>query len=191
MIERTLVAGIGYCHQSDLSVGPFLADRFTRETWIAGVDVDDLSYGPVAVAQTLEDASPVYTRIVLVAAVDRGLAPGTVRSYRWDGLLPAPDEIQARVGQAITGIVDLDNLLVVARQFGALPPTVFVVEVQPDNQEFGVTFSETIGSRLNEIARIARSLAEDPAASAQCPVAPLGGPIAVAPSRPAQLASLN
>ena len=191
MSERTLVAGVGYCHMSDLSVGPFLADRFTREAWPAGVDVDDLSYGPVAVAQTLEDARPPYTRIVFVAAVDRGLPPGSLRSYEWDGVLPGPDEVQARVGQAITGIVDLDNLLVVVRQFGALPPAVFVVEVQPENQEFGVAFSETIESQLNDIACLARALAEDPDVSARCPVAGLGGPAAVALSPPARMASLN
>ena len=191
MSERTLVAGVGYCHMSDLSVGPFLADRFTREAWPAGVDVDDLSYGPVAVAQTLEDARPAYDRIGFVAAVDRGLPPGRLRSYRWDGVLPGPDEVQARVGQAITGIVDLDNLLVVVRQFGALPPAVFVVEVQPENQEFGVTFSGTIESLLHDIARIARDLAEDRDASARCPIAGLGGPAAVAPSRPDHVVSLN
>ena len=191
MSERTLVAGIGYCHQGDLSVGPVLADRFSRETWPAGVDVDDLSYGPVAVAQTLEDARPAYARIVFVAAVDRGLPPGSVRWYRWDGVLPGADEVQARVGQAITGIVDLDNLLVVVRQFGALPAAVFVVEVQPENQEFGVTFSGTIESQLDHIAGTVRALAEDPVASARCPVAPLGGPTAIPPARPAQMASLN
>ena len=191
MSERTLVAGVGYCHASDLSVGPFLAERLRREAWPNGVDVDDLSYGPVAVAQTLEDATPAYGRIVFVAAVDRGLPPGSVRSYRWDGVLPGPDEVQARVGQAITGIVDLDNLLVVVRQFGALPPTVFVVEVQPEHQEFGTTFSDTIQSQLDEIARIAHALTEDADASARCPVAPLGGPTAVPPTRTAQMASLN
>ena len=191
MSERTLVAGIGYCHQSDLSVGPFLADRFTREAWPSGVDVDDVSYGPVAVAQTLEDATPAYTRIVLVAAVDRGLPPGSLRSYRWDGVLPGADEVQARVGQAITGIVDLDNLLVVVRQFGALPPSVFVVEVQPEDQEFGVRFSGTIEAQLNDIARTARALAEDAEVCARCPVAPLGGPPAVVAPGPARMALPN
>ena len=191
MSERTLVAGVGYWHMSDLSVGPFLADRFSREAWPAGVDVDDLSYGPVAVAQTLEDARPAYDRIVFVAAVDRALPPGNLRWYRWDGVLPSPAEVQARVGQAITGIVDLDNLLVVVRQFGALPPAVFVVEVQPENQEFGVRFSDTIESQLNDIACIARALAEDPDVSGRCPVAGLGGPAAVPPSRPPHVASLN
>lgn len=191
MSERTLVAGIGYCHQGDLSVGPVLAGRLAQEAWPDAVDVDDLSYGPVAVAQTLEDAAPAYTRIVFVAAVDRGLPPGTLRSYRWDGVLPGPEEIQARVGQAITGIVDLDNLLVVTRQFGALPPAVFVVEVQPESQEFGVTFSAAIESQLSEIGRIARALAEDADLAVGCPVAPLGGPAAVTPSGTAQMASLN
>ena len=191
MSERTLVAGVGYCHMTDLSVGPVLADRFTRETWPAGVDVEDLSYGPVAVAQTLEDAKPPYDRIVFVAAVDRGLPPGSLRWYRWDGVMPDPDEVQARVGQAITGIVDLDNLMVVVRQFGALPPAVFVVEVQPENQEFGVVFSDTIESRLDDMARIAHALAEDPAVSARWPVAGLGGPDSIPPSRPAPMASLH
>ena len=191
MSERTLVAGVGYCHMSDLSVGPFLADRFTREAWPARVSVEDLSYGPVAVAQTLEDAKPAYERIVFVAAVDRALPPGNLRWYRWDGVLPSPAEVQARVGQAITGIVDLDNLLVVVRQVGALPPAVFVVEVQPENQEFGVRFSDTIESQLNDIACIARALAEDPDVSGRCPVAGLGGPAAVPPSRPPHVASLN
>lgn len=169
------MAGVGYSHSSDLSVGPVMVERLKREDWPAGVDVGDLSYGPVAVAQTLEDARPLYERLVLVAAVDRALPAGTVRTYRWDGVLPGPDEIQARVGQAITGIVDLDNLLVVVRQFGALPPAVFVVEVQPENVDFGLAFSATIEARLDTIAGFARALAVDPAAAARCPVAGLGG----------------
>lgn len=175
MSNRTLVAGVGYSHLSDLSVGPVLADRFTREQWPADIDVDDLSYGPVAVVQTLEDARPAYDRVVFVAAVDRGLPPGSVRCYQWDGVLPGPDDVQARVGEAVTGVVSLDNLLIVARQFGALPPAVFVVEVQPENLEFGVTFTETIEAQLDGIARMTRALAEDPAAAARCPIAGLGG----------------
>ena len=175
MTNRTLVAGVGYSHLSDLSVGPVFADRFTREDWPAHVDVDDLSYGPVAVVQTLEDAVPAYDRIVLVAAVDRALPPGNVRCYRWDGVLPGADDVQARVGEAVTGVVSLDNLLVVARQFGALPAAVFVVEVQPENLEFGETFSATIAARLTEIARLTHRLAEDTGFAARCPVAGLGG----------------
>lgn len=191
MSERTLVAGVGYTHMSDLSVGPYLAERFAREAWADGVDVDDLSYGPVAVAQTLEDAVPAYDRLVLVAAVDRDLPPGSLRAYRWDGVLPGADEVQARVGQAITGIVDLDNLLVVVRQFGALPPAVFVVEVQPEQREFGVGFSSRIESQLNEIAGLARALAEDPEAARRCPVAGLGGPTAVQPSSSTHAAAVH
>src|SRR5882672_2818219 len=101
MTNRTLVAGVGYSHLSDLSVGPVLADRFARESWPPHIDVDDLSYGPVAVVQTLEDAKPPYQRIVFVAAADRGLPPGSIRSYRWDGALPAPADIQARVAEAV------------------------------------------------------------------------------------------
>lgn len=175
MTSRTLVAGVGYSHLSDLSVGPVLVDRFTREEWPAYVDIDDLSYGPVAVVQTLEDATPPYDRAVFIAAVDRVRPPGTVCCYRWDRILPGADDVQARVAEAVTGVVSLDNLLVVARQFGALPAAVFVIEVQPANLDFGVTFSDAIEARLTEIARLVRALVEEPDVAARCPVASLGG----------------
>jgi hypothetical protein len=52
-----------------------------------------------------------YDRIVLVSAVERGDAPGTVRCYQWGSSLKNEDKIQRRPGQAIDGAVNLDNLL--------------------------------------------------------------------------------
>jgi hydrogenase maturation protease len=156
---RTLVAGVGYSNLSDLSAGPLVAAQLRREAWPAHVEVDDLSYGPVAVVHRLAEAEPPYRRLVLIGAADRRRGEPGITSYRWGGVLPPPEEIQARVAEAVTGVIDLDNLLVVAGHFGALPPEVFVVEVQPAETGFGTEPSPAVAALLPEVRRLARALA--------------------------------
>jgi hydrogenase maturation protease len=154
---RTLIAGVGYSNLSDLSVGPIVAAQLGAEPWPAQVEVDDLSYGPVAVVHRLAEAAPPYDRLVLVGAADRGPRRMEVRYYRWDGVLPDAEEVQARVAEAVTGVIDLDNLLVVAGHFGALPGEVFVVEVQPVATEFGMEPSPAVAAALPEVRGLARA----------------------------------
>jgi hydrogenase maturation protease len=170
---RTLIAGVGYSNLSDLSAGPIVAAQLRKGPWPAHVEVDDLSYGPIAVVHRLAEAVPPYTRLVVIGAVDRGLGSAGVRSYRWDGVLPDAEEIQARVTEAVTGVIDLDNLLVVAGHFGALPAEVFVVEVQPLATEFGLEPSPAVAALLPEIRRLARAAAQARPAGPGWPVAGL------------------
>ena len=156
---RTLIAGVGYSNLSDLSAGPIAAARLRHEAWPARVEVDDLSYGPVAVVHRFAEASPPYRRLVLVGAADRGRKAARLHSYRWEGVLPPAEEIQARVAEAVTGVIDLDNLLVVAQQFGALPEEVFVVEVQPVVTDFGLEPGPEVAALLPEACRLARRIA--------------------------------
>jgi hydrogenase maturation protease len=156
---RTLIAGVGYSNLSDLSVGPIVAAQLRKEEWPAHVEIDDLSYGPVAVVHRLAEAAPPYTRLVLVGAVDRGRRGAEVQYYCWDGVLPDAEEIQARVAEAVTGVIDLDNLLVVTGHFAALPAEVFVVEVQPAAAEFGLEPSPAVAAALPEVRRLARAAA--------------------------------
>jgi Ni,Fe-hydrogenase maturation factor len=72
---RTLIAGVGYSNLSDLSVGPLAAAKLRRETWPEHVEVDDLSYGPIAVVHRFAEVSPPYGRLVLVGAAARGGRP--------------------------------------------------------------------------------------------------------------------
>jgi len=72
---RVLVGGVGYRLLRDLSLGPLLMDRLQLEKWPEGVEIEDLSYGPVGVMHNL-DARPPYDRIVLVGGVQRGRVPG-------------------------------------------------------------------------------------------------------------------
>jgi hydrogenase maturation protease len=178
---RVIVAGVGYRNLRDHSIGVEVADRLEKFSWPGDVVVEDLSYNPIAVVQRLEDEPPEqrFRRAVVVGAVERGRAPGTVTAYRWDGVLPVDDEIQRAVTEAVTGVIALDNTLVVTRHFGALPDEVVVVEVEPAVQEFGDTFSEIVGRQLDGVCELVRLLATRADAVEQLPRAPLGGPAAI------------
>lgn len=146
---RVLVGGVGYRNLRDGSLGPWIADRLAPRAG-DGVEVEDLSYHPVGLSQNLEERE-AYDRLVLVAAVGRGRPPGTIDSYRWDGVLPSRDEIQARVAEAVTGVISLDNLLVVCGALGGLPADVRVIEVEPGDESWGEGFSPVVEDRLGEI----------------------------------------
>src|SRR5262249_30166646 len=114
-------------------------------------------------------------RAVLVSAVERGRTPGVVTVYRWDGCLPGDEEIQRAVVDAVTGVISLDNTIVVAGHFGAWPAEVLVVEGEPRDHEFGDTFSAPVAAMLDEICDLVTKLATDANAVASLPRAPLGG----------------
>ena len=156
---RVLIGGIGYLYLRDGSLGPAVVALLSREIWPPGVLVEDLSYGPVAVMQRLEDMKPPFDRLVLVAAVSRGRAAGSISVYRWTGPLPDETEIQARVGEAVTGVISLDNLLVVAGFFDTLPREVLVVEVEPQDEGWGEGFSPVIEGARSEVLAVVRQLA--------------------------------
>ncbi len=134
--RRTLIAGVGYHNLRDNSFGPVLIERLKREEWPAGVELDDLSYGPVGVMHSLGER-PRYDRVVLIGAVARGREPGGVYAYSWPGKLPDAGEIQSRMAEAVTGVISLENLLVIATYFGKLPEDVIVIEVEPADESWG------------------------------------------------------
>ncbi|MBA3759753.1 MAG: hypothetical protein H0X07_04415 [Gemmatimonadales bacterium] len=176
---RVIVGGVGYRNLRDHSVGVAVTDHLEWRDWPAHVVVEDLSYGPIAVVQRFEDEAPDrrFDRAVFVAAVARGdgRPPGAVSAYRWDGVLPSPEKIQGSVCEAVTGVIALDNTLIVGRHFGALPEDVVVVEVEPFEHEAGETFSAAVQRRFEPLCELVTQLALDPAAVRRLPVAPLGG----------------
>ena len=153
---RVLVGGVGYRFLRDGALGPYMADTL-RERASNGIEVEDLGYHPVGFVQNLEER-PDYDRIVLVSAVKRGRPPTTVEVYRWDGKLPSRDEIQARVSEAVTGVISLDNLLIVSGAFGALPEDVRVVEIEPVDDSWGDGFTPEIEAKIPEIMETVWSL---------------------------------
>ena len=153
---KVLVGGVGYRYLRDESVGPWaveqLAPRATEE-----VEIEDLGYHPVGFVHNLQDREP-YDRIVLVGAVRRGRPAGTVDVYRWDRVLPDRDAIQERVAEAVTGVISLDNLLIVTHALGELPEDVRVVEIEPGEEGWGEGFSQVIEERLDDVLEAAWTL---------------------------------
>ena len=158
---RVLIAGVGYPFLRDLSVGPVLVPQLRQLDWPAGVEIDDWSIGPIAVVQRLEERPGRYDRIVFVASVERGREPGRVSCYRWSGHLPDAAEIQQRVGEAVMGVISLDNLLIIGQHFGVFPPDVVVVEVEPEDTGWGSGFTPRIEAALDEAVAAVRRAALD------------------------------
>jgi hydrogenase maturation protease len=153
---RVLVGGVGYRYLRDGALGPYVSDRLSARAG-NGVEVEDLGYHPVGFTQNLQDR-PAYDRVILVAAIERGREPGTVKAYRWDHALPPVKEVQERVSEAVTGTISLDNLLIVTEAFGAFPDDVRVVEVEPADETWGEGFSPEIEEKLGEIEEAVWSL---------------------------------
>jgi hydrogenase maturation protease len=164
---RVLVGGVGYRWQRDASFGLVASDALARAPWPDHVQVVDLGYGALYVVQDLADADPPYARLVLLAGVARGRRPGELYRRRWQGPLPGPEEIQARVREAGAGVVDLDHLLVIAGYFGALPADVVTLELEPVEVGGGEGLSPAATARLPEALEQARraALAPLPAAT--------------------------
>ena len=176
---RVLVGGVGYRNLRDQSVGVIVAERLAARAWPDGIAVEDVSYNPIALVQRLED-EPVgqrFERVVVVAGVSRpGRAPGTIEVYRWDGMLPSPEAVQGAVAEAVTGVISVDNTLVVTRQFGGLPPEAIVVEVEPaSNEEFGEELSPALAALLDSLCERVAALALDTELPHHLPATPLGG----------------
>ena len=176
---RTVIGGVGYRNLRDHSLGIVMSDELEALANPPGLLVEDLCYGPVAVAQWFLDEAreaPI-TRAVFITAIARedGRAPGTISAYRWDHLLPSDDEIQRCVVDAVTGVILLDNTLIVVEWMGALPDETFVIEVEPLEHAFGDEMSPSVAAAYAEVRRIALHVATDESAGRGLPVRSLGG----------------
>ena len=175
---RALIGGVGYPDLSDHSISWAVVSALEDRDLPPGIVVEDVSYNPVAVAQRLDDEPPDdrFGVIVLVAAIGRGRAPGDVTIYRWDRELPSDDEIQRAVTDAVTGIIHLDNTLVVVRHLGALPDRVVVVEVEPLVEAFAAPMSPAVAAALEPVCGAVLRFGADVSACDALPLHGLGGP---------------
>lgn len=176
---RTVIGGVGYRNLRDHSLGIVLSDELEPDACPPGLLVEDLCYGPVAVGQWLLDEArhaPI-TRAVFVTAVARedGRPPGTISAYRWDRVLPSDEEIQRAVTDAVTGVILLDNTLIVTEWMQALPPEAIIVEVEPLEHAFGDEMSPAVAAAYPAVRDLVMRLATDEALGRALPVAPLGG----------------
>lgn len=187
---RAVIGGVGYRNLRDHSLGIVMSDELEPLARPPALLVEDLCYGPVAVAQWFLDEAreaPI-TRAVFITAISRddGRPPGTISAYRWNHALPSQDEIQRCVVDAVTGVILLDNTLIVVEWMGALPEETIVIEVEPLEHAFGHELSPAVAAAYAEVRRLALVYATDAAAGHALPARALGGGWAAVAGRPVE-----
>ena len=95
--------------------------------------------------------------MIFLSAVVRGRTAGKVYRQKFDDSPRTEEEIQARIEEAVTGVIDLDNLLVVAQHFRVLAPEVITIEVEPLNRESGEVFSAAVSAIMPDILELVRT----------------------------------
>jgi len=152
---RVLVGGVSELFQRDLDLGRLAVERLQGEDLGPGVLVEELHYGAVAVAQRLEDLQPGL--LVLVSAVVRDRAPGTVERRRLDPPVLDTATVQLAVGDAVTGYVHPDLVVEIATAFGHLPPRTVAIEVEPEQTGSGEGLSPLAAAGLEDALDLVRA----------------------------------
>jgi len=124
-MKRTAIVGVGNRAAGDDSIGMRVLDALAeRELPPDVVLVVAGLAGPGLVSQMSE-----YAKVVLVDAVDMGLAPGTVRTF-------APDAVRSMKPEDRLSLhsCDLLHIIELASKLGVCPREVLIVGIQPTEQ---------------------------------------------------------
>jgi hydrogenase maturation protease len=157
--QRVLVGGVGYWWQRDCSFGLVACEHLSKLAWPSTLEITQLDYGALYVAQDLADAQPPYGRLLLIASAMRDREPGRLYIRQWHPEPLDPEDVQARIREAGAGVIDLDHLLVISHHFEALPPEVTLLEIEPVDTSGGEGLSPQIEALLVEVVEHVRQLA--------------------------------
>lgn len=138
-MNRVAIGLIGYYpFVRGYPIGPELRDRLQQlQSDSLEIELKEMNWGPIAIVQDFEASQAVYDRAILIGAVDRGIASGSVTCRLWRGGKLDTLAVQDRVFEAVTGIISLDNLLVIGEHFGIWPEETMTIEVQLKDTAFG------------------------------------------------------
>ena len=64
--------------------------------------------------------------------------------------------MQDRLSEAAMGIIDLDHTLVVVRHYGEFPADTIVIEVEPEDDSFGLGFSDVVEATVDPVLELVR-----------------------------------
>lgn len=162
----TLIAGVGYPYLRDMSLGCVVAAQLQNEPWPADVLVDDYSFGPIAVVHRWQAMDQPFRKVVFFGAVERGKSAGEITQYRWEQPSLTNAQIQDRIAEAVTGVISLDNLLIIAGTLYGLPYNTVVIEIEPADLGWGDGFSDAVERAIPKLRSLLQLEAGDVAQSA-------------------------
>lgn len=137
---EVLIGIVGYSPVvDDYPLGPKLMDALkARLEHRPDVAVENMTWSPIHVVQRFQDEGAVRPRrFVLVGVAAVSIAPGRVRSFRWSGGAVPAAAMQERIYEAVTGVVDIENTLIIGSHFQVWPDEVYCVEVDLPADTFG------------------------------------------------------
>ncbi len=154
-MSSILIGIVGYSPVVDAyPLGPLLMQGL--EARLAGqhVAVENMTWSPLHIVQRFQDEGAVRPRrLVLVGAASVSEQPGRVRAFRWmGGTLPA-QAVQERVYEAVTGIVDVENTLMIGTHFSVWPGETYTVEIEFPADTFGrMVIADSLGTSRHDLA---------------------------------------
>lgn len=151
--RRTLVAGFGNELRADDGFGVAVLRRLRECEPQPDVDLIEIGTAGIRLAQEL--LTP-YDRLVIVDAMARGGAPGTVYVVEVQDV-ERPDEVDLHLAVPA-------RALALAKALGALPPEVFIVGCEPaEVDELSMALTPAVAAAVDTaLAHVARLLPASP-----------------------------
>jgi hypothetical protein len=151
-MKKVFIGTVGYHNLSNHSIGPVLLPELQKMNWAPGVDVDELNWGPIAIVQKFQALPIPFDRVILLAAIERpGRNIGDITIFKWMGKLPDEELIQRCIGDAVTGVISVENLLIIGEYFKIWTGETFVVDVEPGPEQAGENFTEEMKQAIPEL----------------------------------------
>lgn len=158
--KRTLVGTIGYQLLRNHSVGPILLPDIKMLPWPTNVVVEEMNWGPIAIVQYFQTLPIPFERVIFLVAIERkGRKIGDMDIFHWKGGLPSETQIQACIGDAATGVISVENLLVIGEYFKIWPKDVYLLDIEPGPEKAGEHLSKKIMQKVPKILKTLQILA--------------------------------
>lgn len=136
----TLIGIVGYTPVLDcFPLGPRLMDALkSGVSGLPSTRVDNMSWSPIHIVQQFQDPGAARPeRLVLIGTSAVSRCPGSVQAFRWKGGVLPEAVVQERVYEAVTGIVDIENTLMIGEYFGVWPYECYSIEADMQADAFG------------------------------------------------------
>lgn len=147
---RVIIMGVGAVERGDDGIGPHIA-RHLSEAPDQRAQVVEMR----GEAMELMDAWADADGVVIVDAMQTGVAPGTIR--RCDA---STQSLPAEMAAASTHDLGVPDAIELSRAMGSLPAKVIVLAVEGESFAHGPELSPALRARIPEIAAAARAEAE-------------------------------
>lgn len=157
--KNVLIGTVGYHLLRNHSVGPILLPQLQSVKWDGLVTVEEMNWGPIAIVQYFQTLQIPFDRVIFLVAIERPKRTiGDISLFQWMGYLPDEKQIQACVGDAATGVISVENLLVIGEHFNIWPKEVFLLDVEPGKEQAGEYLTAEVDAKIPEILRILEEL---------------------------------